>query len=1293
MLFLLMMKTDVGWGQGKDKNISSLNPKKVMKEDFMGTKVNKFMDEIPPKLYSYTNKIESDGSFEINPEISCTAYQILADLGNSDDISFKLARQKRSFTDKNVTYEYYQQYYKGIKLEGGGYLVKIENGRISRFSPNLYSSPEDNFVTIPSIFENQILKSLNVDKIYDKELYLTSRFGVNQSLVYKVKFGENGSLWAIIDAKDGTVLEKNNLFIPLTGTTYRYGTINFNNYFNANENKSYLSSVDNRIKVYQNYNKVSNIWSSALIPTTSSQSTWDGTSNAWKLSKQALYVTERVDQIYNAFLGIGFQEIRVGTVLSAEATAINSSSSDILIGTLNFNPDGPNYAIYDVVAHELGHIVINEFISYIPGNPNAALHEGLADVFGDYIENFILPGGTDWIMANEEPSIESTIQRNHSVQYCYNSSDSDHNKGKAISHWFYAITNGIAGTDIHSIGGIEAAKNLTLEALNRIADPYAGIYHFRYLTLQVAHELYGINSLNYQSVFKAWERVCVTQQCPSNPLDIIITNSNVNYDVLQHNGGNIIIGNGGVLNIEFDHVYMKAGKKIQVNQGGRLNVFNSSISTCDGLGAWQGIKFENGCIVDILGIHVYNAIFGFEINGSPNFINFDNINIFGNQQSEAGIILGPSASYTFNNINNISGCNVGIKRPNGGGTLRLTDVNIRNCDSGIDINGGHVILDFVNCEDCNISYTFNSSSVTLNHNNIGGDFEYGISSKNSNLYIFNSEFGSISKRGETGIYSADYFVYFSNSKIYSHHFGIRSLNGLIVSESSTIDSQDGGYGSPIYLLGTEGAELYNNTINSGNNGPAVVYYLSDLCNIFNNDINKIRGSSSLPAILSYGTHAGNISQNFINSIIGDGINLNNSSGYEIKCNQVGSQNSCVEVNDNSDLHTIIANYMDGTKDLQTRSVLGEQTHHGNEFLGGTAEAVGLTFDEILLSRFFVDPSFPNHLPSNPIPGNGQWFVSESNPKPQNCNGLIIGPNANGGICEYWKQLKKIKNTKPNKFFINLYHLLHREKVDSSFKLPDCIKKDSLLLQLCGAKKISDIFSALLKPITGKNTYSALNQYNQDYNATNDEAKKEELRTLMAIESEIIKNKLNFASVQDSARIDSLRGELNLIHCDSIIIQKWKEILLLYTKFKQNDSVDIADRSTVLSYAIHCADNWGDAIYLARIMAFSFTNQSFDQYDNCQTLPPAAPKISATKDIVENIKVGPNPTNGQLHIDFPTNFNGQLRISDIAGKLVIAKDLSNINEMQLDLSHLNGLYLIRITSETDATKTFKIIINK
>lgn len=1306
--------------------LSTFGQNRVRQADFIHKDANSYMKNVPLPLMDIADKIDSDATIHIKDDRLVKQSDILQCLNISPEYSFSMKRESTSFLNTQKQYKYYQQYYKGVRVESGGYLITEDTGKISHFSPNLFLDIELN--TSPEITEHAITEILTADSVYQSELIITNRFSEQFRLVWKVDYVDSEFKSAYIDAIDGTVYTKQNQLIPLTATTRNYGTVSLNNY--SDNGRSFLSSQDNRITIYQNFNNMFYDWNPALIPTTTDTTTWDN-STAWVLSKQALYVTELVDQQFTAKLGITFPEIKVGAVLVPNAKAI-PNSNDIMVGTLNNNPNGANFALFDVIAHELGHHVISNYIDYDAAYQNAVVHEGLADIIADYIENWILPGGTDWIMGNDDGDIKDEIDRDHTQLYCFDPlTSSAHKSSKAIGHWFYAITNGISGTPIQAIGTIEVSKNLALEALSRIVDPKAGVFNFKYQTLVVAKDMFDENSTEYNSVLEAWARVCVDEQCSSNNEDVIITDFQDYTQTKQYFGGNIIVESGGTLYIEQSDLFLKDGKFIKVKSGGKIEIISSKINTCDGQGAWNGIILEEGSSLYLWNAFIYNARIGIDFQGPLDSFFFKDVHIVGNELSEIGLKFATNnnypvlPSYTYKikkDFGDITGCQRGILSEHRSGNKYIQNANISNCEIGMQLNGNtNEILysDFNNCDQgifiddsgsndinnnsfnhCNFPVNVNNSYGNISENNITGNFNTGINCERSGGMIEGNRIGTSSLSGSTGIrcYQGDGVIIGNNPGIYAKN-GIKVLStpGAIISRN-TIEVQSASTGIGVFTDLSEEAYIDNNYINVGYGFSPVYSRLTNNEKIFNNQITFAQRSNTASAAFKGSSNHG--SQFYDNIVISPynvpAVSLNNTMGNTISCNDIKSGQKGVEIKYNADMHTIKGNILNTGKDIEIYSVIGPQPHHGNLFKGGTAEAIGLTQNELDYSKFTVNPNMAYHMPANPIPGDELWFKIDYNPNPFICTG-VIGPvpALTDSLCVYWTQLKRIKDTLPDRFFINVFHLLYRAQKDTSFHLPDCVRLDTVLTRLCGVTKVAEVFAGLTRPAPDAGRRDTLRQYARQYfeatNASTEITLRAAIKDILLDTTPTISVSTNL--LQDSLRLDSLYTTLDEVACDSLIFQKWKDILKLYIRFLYRDSVRTEDRSDVLAYSRHCADRYGDAVYLARSMAETFSSEDFHQYDGCIALPPAGRIAGSSGDILRDVRLAPNPTGGLIRIDFGGSFTGKFIVSDMAGRIWLTRAYHNVTHIEADLSTNPGMQFIQLLTDSGETKVYKVIVIK
>jgi hypothetical protein len=1283
--------------------------------------LNNFLNNDLSELHSFSKEVQDDGTIILNDEINISRSKILYLLGyGGSKYSYKLERESQSIFSKNRRFQFYQQYYKGIKVDGGSILLTLESQgkstRICKIAPHLYTIE----VNVDSYISKNKIKSLlkiEKDEFFECKLLISDVQNNTPQLVWDVYYSNQYGTHAQINAVSGQILKKENVAVSLSGNTRNYGqNVQINDFTNGGLTK--LQTPDGGIKVYQGTNigtgSTINIqqWNENLIPSTTSTTTWNG-SAASPTAIQTLFVTNKVVDKYLEKLSIPFGSVNIAVEQTGAETLIGStlSNSYFVIGNLfsNTPPDGPNFALYDVIAHELGHVNCFQYLDYDNDLNNRALHEGLADVFGTYIENYLKPGGTDWINANDDPEVAAFINRNYTIKVCLqNETSTPHARGKIVSHWFYSIAQGITepGTNIPALG-LEKSMNILTETLNLINYKKAGIEYFSYISLNVVANQFGVNSTEYEAVSKAWQRVCVSPAC-GMVQDLVVNNGdNITLDG-SRTVGDIVVKNGGKLNLK-SQIYVLLDKEIIVENGGELILFSCELVSCGTLQSWKGIKVKSGGILKIIGKteldHAINAI---EADDNSTVFIEAGLTVRGLNVSSSGITLNGNVNFNLVSTLDIENCKVGISVVNPQ-NVKFGAANkkvIKICPVGLRIKGGYIDIENFTLEDCKEGIKLESTTnlCYLRNNTIKGNFNTGVVAKNCAFNVLeNNTIGSVVKRGFVGINS-----YGSINNIHANQ--IFAKQTCISSVESYVDI----YKNYMFLENTslwplsqlrsaislstydEGSNVENNIINVNKANYAINVGAGGKLYIKNNLIDFFTPSNHRPSVINTsGIVDGEISANIIHgSTAAGGIHVQNSMANAVECNDISGTGESMSVFYNSDLQTIKANTLSGTQDLVVRSVVGPQTHHGNKFNGGNTNALALTDDEVALSRFRVNKNIAGlkYMPSNPMPGNDRWFRHEDNPNASNCNGVLIGPEWELDpmrLCTYFVYLKSIIDSLPERFFINLYHLLKYEKLNPGFALPACIKQDSTLLHLCGLQKIVEISVALdtigHHPSLIQNVKTLKDQY---FNAT-DSLTKINLKQSIKIEWDHINLKLPAANIKDSLKLDSLENLLASVLCDSMLILKWKEIYKLYIKFKKTGTVSPMDTLLVKQYSSECADLYGDAIHLARVMASSFTDHNYAIYDDCIALPAPRSKIIGVAE--ESITAFPNPSTGIIQVKLPSQYTGHLGISDIHGRRISEQNINKSEFLTLDLTSNLGVNTLHFRSQNGIVQTIKIIV--
>lgn len=430
---------------------------------------------------------------------------------------FQFLNISESRLDSQYYYERYQQMYQGIPVSGGGYsnLIIHPDGhpcpRSVLLFPYFYTDIDVDTSNIYS--ESGVLQAF-VDSInfqaHSVELLVEHNLlgQCNFDLVYKVHYSTDKSYIAWVDAHTLDILLVQSGFIGKNAPTEDYGQQNMED-SDKNQTETWLVSSDGRISTYD-FNKsitIGNImsidvWNEDLIPTSPK-------ANAWTISHapgsvyQTHWFTIQIVDAYLSTLDIEFQQVLIGANAngeSGETSPISSlTESHIAIGQMGTSPFS-TFAEIDVIAHELGHAYLLTDYKLNYRGSAASLHEGIADMFGTFIESKI--EGLDWQMGDNIPDPNGRDLENPQFD-CFSDvefSFDQWERSTPLSHWFFLNAT--------ECGGIDFAMNLVIDAINSISadGDYPDLMNS---TLAVIGEIFGNCSSEMQCVADNWEEICV----------------------------------------------------------------------------------------------------------------------------------------------------------------------------------------------------------------------------------------------------------------------------------------------------------------------------------------------------------------------------------------------------------------------------------------------------------------------------------------------------------------------------------------------------------------------------------------------------------------------------------------------------------------------------------------------------------------------------------------------------------------------------------------------------------------
>ncbi|MFQ5335192.1 MAG: M4 family metallopeptidase, partial [Flavobacteriales bacterium] len=434
--------------------------------------------------------------------------------------TFQLVKKTASRFDTDKVYQKYQQYYQGIKVEGGGYTVvsfMLAPGDPCEeeymLSPFIHSNID--VTTTPDVQSTALDTILTNENGIQSELVITLNLldACQYHLAWKALYSYNGSKISWVDAHSGSILKTVDADVNLNAPTITYGVQNLDD--STVGNTTTLESADDRVRTF-NFTTCPNgspvdpaQWTTNLIPSTNA-SEW--TTEAEPAVYQAHFV---VTSILPAFDGIdvNFGEVNVASCVSiyAQAYIFSSTMSKAYIFLGRAADGSTTLALFDVAGHEMSHIFLTDFLDYTQGIHPKSLHEGISDMIGTYAES-IVQGNVDWVMKDDDLNLWPPSGRDlqNPVHSCFNdvkNSSEEHERSEPLGHWFYLISEGDASTGLPALG-IESALQIVLESLYFV--PQDGDYpELRDATLMIVDDEFGPCSDEGTAVRMAWNQICV----------------------------------------------------------------------------------------------------------------------------------------------------------------------------------------------------------------------------------------------------------------------------------------------------------------------------------------------------------------------------------------------------------------------------------------------------------------------------------------------------------------------------------------------------------------------------------------------------------------------------------------------------------------------------------------------------------------------------------------------------------------------------------------------------------------
>ncbi|MCB9000531.1 MAG: M4 family metallopeptidase [Bacteroidales bacterium] len=459
-------------------------------------------------------------------------------------------RTLKSEKDKvGFTHEKFQQYYKGVKVEYGVYIVHSRNNVIETLNGE-YKVIKDVDVT-PTLskeaaiekaksFINAEAYKWDVDKAFapTSELVVVANdYGKHPKdayemvLAYKIDIYATKPLsrnYVYVNAHTGEIVHVNAIIKNAVATgsaDTRYSgtkTISTDSYNSAYRLRDY--SRGNGIITYNC--KTSTSYSSA-VDFTDSDNSWtsaeyDNTAkdNGALDAHWAAMVTYDYWQNYHGRNSFDNNGASIKVYVHYDSNYENAYWDG---SEFTFGDGGSTFDILtslDVFGHEFGHAVCENTCNLTYSKEPGALNEAFSDIWGCTIEHYYAPDKETWNMGEDlgyvlrslsDPKSKSLPDTYQGDYWVTSSSDyyGVHTNNGPFCYWYYLISEGGSGTndnnDSYNVTaiGIDKAEQITFRVESVYMTSSSNYANARTYAIQAAQDLYGEGSQEEISVTNA----------------------------------------------------------------------------------------------------------------------------------------------------------------------------------------------------------------------------------------------------------------------------------------------------------------------------------------------------------------------------------------------------------------------------------------------------------------------------------------------------------------------------------------------------------------------------------------------------------------------------------------------------------------------------------------------------------------------------------------------------------------------------------------------------------------------
>ncbi len=582
------------------------------------------------------NVLMKSAQYSITDAVSAMK-SILPMLAN-DQYQMLYARQD----EKGMTHQRYQQYYDGIKVEFGNYIVHAQNGKITSMNGDFISTASlDMQAKLSSIQAIDIAKALSgarkfryedleeesllkaitgddnatyspvAEKVIIQDYYGNS---TKAKLAYKISvysLQPFAAHYYYVDAISGKLLYMHPIIMHANADTRYSGTRIIETKLNGSLYELKDATRGGGIETY-NCKKGTN--TSTTVTFTDADNNWTAAEfNNTTKDNAALDAHWGAEMTYDYWKNIHSRNSFDGNNTKIKSVVHYSSNYenaywDAGIKTMVYGDGGTSFdalTALDVCAHEIGHGVCTYTANLTYASESGALNEALSDIWGACVENYAAPEKSIWLIGEDidkrsgHVGLRSMSNPNQEAQpdtyrgqkwastsspNVFNDYGGVHTNSGVVNFWFYLLSNGGSGTNDKGYAynvsgiGINKAQRIVFRAEDVYMTSGTKFADARTHTIQAAKDLYGAGSQEEISVTNAWYAVFVGAAYSGSSCGTV---SNLAVNSITNSGANVsFTGVSGATSYLIEYKTTSATSWTTLSNGTGTSASLSGLATC-----------------------------------------------------------------------------------------------------------------------------------------------------------------------------------------------------------------------------------------------------------------------------------------------------------------------------------------------------------------------------------------------------------------------------------------------------------------------------------------------------------------------------------------------------------------------------------------------------------------------------------------------------------------------------------------------------------------------------------------